>query len=325
MMDLQILLALQTLREGLHGALDRLVLAVSFLGEAPLPMAAVLAVYWCFSREAGLFLIFGNSLGDFLNNLLKLTFCVYRPWIREPELRPMEGALSGATGYSFPSGHSTKAAAFFGGIASQAKKTRRLWISFACGLLVVLVMFSRNYLGVHTPQDVLAGAAVGFASVWLTRRLLCWAEAKPGRDTAVVCVGTGLCLIATAYVLLKPYPLDIAADGSLLVDPLAMQKDFFLSIGVVLGLLSGWLLERRKVRFSVQCSWTFKLLRLVTGLLIGAGLLFTLVRHQLQALLGVNWGALLGTALFMFYAVGLHPLLFTRAEALLAGRKKTAA
>ena len=78
------------------------------------------------------------------------------------------------------------------------------------------------------------------------------------------------------YVLAKSYPADRAADGSLLVDPVKMQKDFFLSAGAVLGMLCGWLLERRKVRFTTDCGWGVKLLRLLSGLLVGFAGLYTL-------------------------------------------------
>ena len=68
------------------------------------------------------------------------------------------------------------------------------------------------------------------------------------------------------------------------------------------------------MRFTTDCGWGVKLLRLLSGLLVGFAGLYTLVRHRLQDALGSNWGALLGVALAMFYLVGLHPMLFTWAE-----------
>ena len=175
-------------------------------------------------------------------------------------------------------------------------------------------MFSRNYLGVHTPQDVLVGAAMGVLCAFLLARLLRWADEGQNRDLLITAIGAALCGLSIWYVLAMQYPADLAADGSLLVDPVKMQKDFFLSAGAVLGMLGGWLLERRKVRFTTDCGWGVKLLRLLSGLLVGFAGLYTLVRHWLQDLLGTNIGALLGVTLAMFYLVGLHPLLFTWAE-----------
>ena len=311
-MDLQYLLWLQGLRESLSGALDGFFLLVSQLGKAELPMAVTLIVYWCFSRELGQRLLFTLNGSDLLNNLLKLSCCVYRPWVRDAAIHPVARAVPSATGYSFPSGHSSKAGAFFGSLALAGKKRR--WVPWACGAAILLVMFSRNYLGVHTPQDVLVGAAMGLLCALLLPRLLRWAEKGPNRDLMVAGIGTALCALSVWYVLAKSYPADLAADGSLLVDPVTMQKDFFLSAGAVLGMLAGWLLEGRKVRFTTDCGWGVKLLRLLFGLLIGFGGFYTLLRHWLQNALGTNFGALLGVALAMFYLVGLHPMLFTWVE-----------
>ena len=98
-MDLHYLLGLQGLRESLSGALDGFFLLASQLGKAELPMAVTLIVYWCFSRELGQRLLFTLNGSDLLNNVLKLGFCVYRPWVREPALHPCgEKAPLGAVG-----------------------------------------------------------------------------------------------------------------------------------------------------------------------------------------------------------------------------------
>lgn len=237
-MDLQYLLWLQGLRESLSGALDSFFLLVSQLGKAELPMAVTLIVYWCFSREVGQRLLFCLNGSDLFNNVLKLSCCVYRPWVRETAIHPVEKALSTATGYSFPSGHSSKAGAFFGSLGIAGKKRR--WVPWACGAVILLVMFSRNYLGVHTPQDVLTGAAVGLLCAFLLPCLLRWTEKGQNRDLLAAGIGAALCGLSVWYVLAKSYPADLAADGSLLVDPVKMQKDFFLSAGAVLGMLAGW-------------------------------------------------------------------------------------
>lgn len=106
---------------------------------------------------------------------------------------------------------------------------------------------------------------------------------------------------------------DLAADGSLLVDPVTMQKDFFLSAGAVLECWQGWRWRAGRCA-SPRTRLGVKLLRLLFGLLIGFGGFYTLLRHWLQNALGTNFGALLGVALAMFYLVGLHPMLFTWVE-----------
>lgn len=95
-----------------------------------------------------------------LNEALKYGFHRVRPNI----LR-----LTEATGYSFPSGHSMTSMGFYGFIACViyfGSKSRLRYLYMAgLGLLVVMIGFSRIYLGVHYTSDVLAGFAAGFA--WL--------------------------------------------------------------------------------------------------------------------------------------------------------------
>ncbi|HYC32826.1 MAG TPA: phosphatase PAP2 family protein [Gemmatimonadales bacterium] len=72
--------------------------------------------------------------------------------------------------FSFPSGHALFATAFFGGLAALLyRRLGRTWlrvaVAVAAVLLILLIGFSRIYLGVHYPSDVLGGFAAG--TVWV--------------------------------------------------------------------------------------------------------------------------------------------------------------
>lgn len=92
--------------------------------------------------------------------------------------------------FSFPSGHALFATTFFGGLAvllwkRLAHPVLRLAVALAAGVLVLLIGFSRIYLGVHYPSDVLGGFAAGVvwvAAVALGDRL---AVRRPGRRRGV--------------------------------------------------------------------------------------------------------------------------------------------
>ncbi|MGB9825306.1 MAG: phosphatase PAP2 family protein, partial [Desulfofundulus sp.] len=85
--------------------------------------------------------------------------------------RPAVDQLVHASGYSFPSGHSTVGIAFFGAVAFLLwihlyRSRLRLLTTTILALLILCIGISRIYLGVHYPSDVLAGFAVG--GTWLT-------------------------------------------------------------------------------------------------------------------------------------------------------------
>jgi undecaprenyl-diphosphatase len=98
-----------------------------------------------------------------------------------------------ASFYSFPSGHATVAVGFYGMltvILAYRLRGAARWAVAACGLLLVLLIgFSRLYLGVHYPTDILAGylsallwlvCVGGVYALWLSVRGLRAAES--GRD-----------------------------------------------------------------------------------------------------------------------------------------------
>ncbi len=76
------------------------------------------------------------------------------------------------TGYSFPSGHATVSAAFYGFLMYLAwrmipSRPWRIAAQVALSLLIVLIAFSRLYLGVHYVSDVIAGLLIGGVFAWL--------------------------------------------------------------------------------------------------------------------------------------------------------------
>ena len=135
------------------------------------------------------------------------------------------------------------------------------------GLLVLLVAFSRNYLGVHTPQDVLVGAAAGILVMWLTVKLMEWVKIHPEKDLLVVCIGVGLAIAVAIYAAVKPYPVDKDAAGKVLVEGAKMANDTFKGVGWCAAFLTGWILERRFVQFSTDISMVKRFTRLAVGLL----------------------------------------------------------
>ncbi|MGH8352567.1 MAG: bifunctional DedA family/phosphatase PAP2 family protein [Pseudomonas sp.] len=151
-----------------NGGLDETMVLITRLGDFKTQLAAgallclllLLARQWRAALFAG-----GALLGSGLaNGLLKMLFARARP---EVLLQPLNS-------FSFPSGHSSAAFAFFlvlGVLAGrgQPPRLRLVWLLLA-GLPALAIALSRVYLGVHWPTDVLAGAllAGGFCALSLS-------------------------------------------------------------------------------------------------------------------------------------------------------------
>lgn len=85
--------------------------------------------------------------------------------------RARPAAIYAPLGYSFPSGHSFFAVTLYGMAAYWMTRPtgdapRRRWVGPVVVLLILLIGFSRVYLGVHYPSDVLAGFTVAIPWLW---------------------------------------------------------------------------------------------------------------------------------------------------------------
>ena len=132
----------------------RLVTALGY-GQVVLPLlaAVVFAFYLKGWTLAATLLVVSTTGGSLLTAVLKAVFGRARPELFESGYA--------ATFYSFPSGHATVAVGFYGTltlILAYRLRGFARWAMAASGvLLVLLIGFSRLYLGVHYPTDVLAG------------------------------------------------------------------------------------------------------------------------------------------------------------------------
>ena len=150
-MDIDILLALQTFRNGSGAFLADFLSKMTFLGELNSVLVIMAVIYWGVSKDLGAYLLMGWSGNRLVNGMLKITVCAYRPWIRDARIIPYGSSITTATGYSFPSGHTMNAATVFGGGMVRGDMPAALRVTL--GILVALVAFSRIYLGVHTPPS----------------------------------------------------------------------------------------------------------------------------------------------------------------------------
>ncbi len=304
-MDIEYLLALQSFREGVGGGLTEFLSKMTWFGEMNVVLIIMGLIYWCAHKETGTYLLMGWSGNRIVNGVLKVTGCVYRPWIRDARIAPEANALATATGYSFPSGHSMNAASLFGGMA--IRKGIKTGFKVVLWILLGLVAFSRNFLGVHTPQDILIGAAAGVLVMFLTGKLLAWISSHPDKDILIAVIGIAIAIATAIFAALKPYPADYDASGNLLVDGMKMANDTFKAVGWMSAFMIGWVLERRFVKFTTEVPMQQRFFRLTAGLL-GYYVLALILNPVIKSAAAGFAGTVITCFIQMFYIVFLFPL-----------------
>ncbi len=134
----------------------------SFNWVMAITLVAALMLWWkrCWYRLLALLLVVPGGMG--VAFLLKIAFHRQRPDFADSFLV--------FDGYSFPSGHTMAATLLYGLLATYAVILLKSWrwrvgAIIGASVMVLLVGFSRVYLGAHYPSDVLAAVAAG--SAWL--------------------------------------------------------------------------------------------------------------------------------------------------------------
>ena len=138
--------------------------------------ASAIFLFWRRQRRAALLLALTVPGGIFLNFTVKGVIHRHRPIFDNP--------IQTLASYSFPSGHAVGSTLLFGALAAIVIWHVRDWrvrtlVPVGAALLIVLICFSRIYLGVHYLSDVIAGVLVGI--VWLSACLIAM-EALRDRD-----------------------------------------------------------------------------------------------------------------------------------------------
>src|SRR5215211_1711189 len=160
--DDAVLLWIHSSFPGWLGGLMRIVTALGYYWVVLPLLAVVVAVFYRKGWRLSAVLLLVSTAGSIvLTTVLKSVFQRARPELFDSGYH--------ASFFSFPSGHATVAVGFYGMLtlvlAYRLQGTAR-WAVAILGILVVLLIgFSRLYLGVHYPTDVLAGYLA--ALLWL--------------------------------------------------------------------------------------------------------------------------------------------------------------
>ena len=222
----------------IHPALHLFFGAFTFLGQPQFYVLMLPLLLWCvdvrLGARVGIFLLLSSQL----NTVLKDLFHQPRPSDFDPSLQ-----LAWFEGYGLPSGHAQLVVVFWGAIAAWA---RRRWLWILVGLLAALVGFSRVYLGVHFPQDVVAGWAIGGLS------LVLYIVVQGGLERRLAELELGWQILLAAGV---PLVLFVTSPG----------KSVATAMGTLAGAGVGFALSRRYVPFSPAGPMWQRSLRFFVG------------------------------------------------------------
>ncbi len=238
--------------------LDWVMQLFTHLGEETVFMAVAMLFLWCINKYEGYYLLTVGFLGTQINQLLKVTFRIPRPWVKDPNFTVVKSAVPEATGYSFPSGHTQSAVGTFGSIA---RWTGRTWLRILCIAFCVIVPITRMYLGVHTPADVGVSVLIAAVLIFGLYPLIHKAAEHPKGMRILMAALLAWSVGQVLFMELFPFPAD--ANGEELFSGL---KNAYKMLGAVAGFVVVYELDQRYIRYETAGCWWVQLLKWIPGL-----------------------------------------------------------
>lgn len=237
---------------------------ITLFGEETIFMAVGMIIFWCLNKYDGYYLLCVGFFGTLINQFLKITCRIPRPWMKDPNFTIVESAREAAGGYSFPSGHTQVSVGLFGGIARRSKQKILRGVMIA---LCVLVPFSRMYLGVHTPWDVAVSVCIALILIFVLHPLFQRAEKDARVMYGILGVLSAIVVAYLLYVSLFPFPESVYLEENIHNLDSARENAYTL-LGCMAGLLVLYPVERKWIRFETKAVLWVQIVKVVGGLLL---------------------------------------------------------
>lgn len=214
---------------------------ITMLGEETILILLIAVLYFAYDKRLALRIGYITITSMCVNNTVKNLVKRPRPFAAG-EVTPARAHT--ATGYSFPSGHTQTISTWSTAFAMYFKKR---WVRVLAAVGIVAVAFSRLFLGVHYPSDVIGGAVLGVSiAIGLS---IVYDRTK---DVHRLYMITGLLFFPLAIAFL------IKADPH--------YEDYFKLYGMLVGLFFATELEEKYASLTYDVVWWKKVLRVVIGI-----------------------------------------------------------
>ena len=238
--------------------LDTLMLIFTEFGNELLFIVAGLLMFWCIDKKQGYFVLLTGFFGVYINQFLKITCRIPRPWVQDPNFTIVEAAREAASGSSFPSGHTQTAVGCYGALAVCRKEK---WVRLVGIILCLLIPFTRMYLGVHTPWDVGVSIIIALTLICILWPLFC--EFGHQRKLMYPLMGV-LSVFAVAFllfVILYNFPADIDVANYT-----SAVKNAYKFLGCTLGMWVIYEVDTRFIKFDTKTAkWWAQIIKLAVG------------------------------------------------------------
>ena len=231
---------------------------ITHIGEETVFLVLAIFFFWCVGKREGYYILVVGLVGTVINQMLKLIFAIPRPWVKDPSFTVVDSAVEEATGYSFPSGHTQNVTGTFGSIGRYSKCTpvRILTVS-----VILLVAFSRMYLGVHTPLDVGVSLVIGAALTFLLYPVFKNEE----RFEKFMPIVIGASLLLTAAFMLY-FPMFSASADHDAINLASGMKNAYTLTGCTVGLAIVYFVDSIFIKFDTGAAWYAQIVKPVLGL-----------------------------------------------------------
>ena len=230
---------------------------ITHLGEETLFLVISIVFFWCVNKREGYYILLSGLFGTLINQAAKITFRISRPWVIDPDFQPVGNSKLEATGYSFPSGHTQNIATTWGCIAAY---NRRRAVTVLSLVIILLVSFSRLYLGVHTLLDVSVSLIISLILVLGLRPFFETEQRFNRAYPIIVIIAT---VLSVGYLV---YVLSVATDTTLQAENYhSALKNACTLLGCNAGLILVYFIDTKIVKFETRAAWYAQIIKAALG------------------------------------------------------------